>query len=238
MKLLYIFPHPDDESFGPACAINKQKRQGHEVHLLTLTKGGATKVRFKYDYSIEEMGEVRFREMLEVEKVLNLDSMKVLDLPDSGLKEMDPRIIEHEVQSRIQLIKPDVVITYPVHGISGFHDHLITHHVVKRVYLEMKEQGHDYLQRLAFFTIDQARAEANEGMHKLSGSTPEEVDCKMSVDPEDIEANQKSLACYKTYQEVIAKSINKGPSYDYAVYEFFQESFDPPVDDITSGLNI
>ena len=41
--MLYIFPHPDDESFGPAAVIDKSIKSGDEVHLLTLTKGGATK---------------------------------------------------------------------------------------------------------------------------------------------------------------------------------------------------
>ena len=58
MRVLYIFPHPDDESYGPAVAISRQRRQGHEVYLLSLTKGGATKQRFKYGYSVAEMGEV------------------------------------------------------------------------------------------------------------------------------------------------------------------------------------
>ncbi len=58
MRILYIFPHPDDESFGPANAMSKQVREGNEVYLLTLTKGGATKQRHKYGYSIKEMGEV------------------------------------------------------------------------------------------------------------------------------------------------------------------------------------
>jgi len=35
MKILYVFPHPDDESFGPARAIAAQVRAGHEVFLLT-----------------------------------------------------------------------------------------------------------------------------------------------------------------------------------------------------------
>jgi LmbE family N-acetylglucosaminyl deacetylase len=48
MKVLYVFAHPDDESFGPARAMFKQRREGHEVHLLTLTRGGATKQRHKY----------------------------------------------------------------------------------------------------------------------------------------------------------------------------------------------
>lgn len=97
MKILYIFPHPDDESFGPARAISSQVRAEHEVYLLTLTRGGATKERFKYGYSIEEMGEVRFNEMNEVAKVLGLTEMIVLDFPDSGLKELDPREIEKDV---------------------------------------------------------------------------------------------------------------------------------------------
>jgi LmbE family N-acetylglucosaminyl deacetylase len=98
MKILYIYPHPDDESFGAAHVISKQRRQGHELYLLTLSRGGATKQRFKYNYSIAEMGEVRYREMLEVEKVLDLTEMMVLDLPDSGLKEIDPREIEDVVK--------------------------------------------------------------------------------------------------------------------------------------------
>ena len=72
MKILYIYPHPDDESFGPAHVTAKQRRQGHAVYLLTLTKGGATKQRFKYNYSIEQMGNIRYQEMLNVVKVLIL----------------------------------------------------------------------------------------------------------------------------------------------------------------------
>ena len=48
MRILYIYPHPDDESFGPAGVMAKQRREGHEVHLLTLTRGGATRQRHRY----------------------------------------------------------------------------------------------------------------------------------------------------------------------------------------------
>ena len=69
MKILYIFPHPDDEAFGPAAAISYHRRVGHDVFLLTLTKGGATKERLKYNYTVKQMGEVRYAEMQQVEKV-------------------------------------------------------------------------------------------------------------------------------------------------------------------------
>ena len=48
MRILYVYPHPDDESFGPARAMAAQRRQGHEVYLLTLTRGEATKVRHTF----------------------------------------------------------------------------------------------------------------------------------------------------------------------------------------------
>jgi LmbE family N-acetylglucosaminyl deacetylase len=38
MRILYLFPHPDDESFGPAPVIKQQIENGHQVFLLTLTK--------------------------------------------------------------------------------------------------------------------------------------------------------------------------------------------------------
>jgi len=153
MRILYIFPHPDDESFGSAPVQMQLIENGHEVFLLTLTKGGATKVRHKLGLSVEQMGEIRYREMLQVEKVLRLTGMTVLDLPDSGLHEMDPREIEKIVAAHIEQIKPQLVVSYPVHGCSGYHDHLVTHAVVKRVFLELKSAGGVYLKRLAFITF-------------------------------------------------------------------------------------
>ena len=52
--------------------------------------------------------------------MLDLSGMTVLDLPDSGLKEMDPREIEQAVIYEIERTRPDVIVTFPVHGISGF----------------------------------------------------------------------------------------------------------------------
>ena len=150
---MYIYPHPDDESFGPAAVMYDQLRDGHEVYLLTLTRGGATKQRFKLGIDVNEMGEIRFKEMLKVKETLGLTGMLVLDLPDSGLAEMDPREIEKIVRDHIEKIKPDVVVSYPVHGVSGFPDHLVIHAVVKRVFLELKDSGCDYLKRLAFNTV-------------------------------------------------------------------------------------
>lgn len=237
MRLLYIFPHPDDESFGPALAISKQIRSGDKVFLLTLTKGGATKQRHKFGYSIEQMGEVRHKEMLEVEKTLGLAGMTVLDLPDSGLKEIDPRIIENAIKEEINSVKPDIIITYAVHGISGFHDHLVSHAVVKRVYCELKDTGNSSVKRLALFTLTEKTArDEMESPFRLSGSTDDEIDCIIQTDNIDAVNLKNALMCYETYKDVIrdTKIIEQLP--DKVCFEFFQENFNPAVTSLSEGL--
>ncbi|MBD3374642.1 PIG-L family deacetylase [candidate division KSB1 bacterium] len=237
MKILYIYPHPDDESFGPAHVMSLQRRQGHEVYLLTLTKGGATKQRFRLNLTVDEMGEVRYKEMLNVAKILDLSDMTVLDLPDSGLKEMDPREIERVIKNHIGKIQPQVILTYAVHGISGFHDHLVSHAVVKRVFVELRDNGATYLKRLAFVTLREEIASNSPHFH-LNGSKPNEIDCVVHVEQHDMERFQRALDCYETFQETIDKSGVRDMMTTEAVFEIYQEQHDPPLTDLCQGLTL
>ena len=160
--------------------------------------------------------------------------MTLLDLPDSGLKEMDPRMIENVIKMEIEKIKPEVIVTYPVHGISGFHDHLVTHAVVKRVYLELRERV-NYLKRLAFITLTIQQAEQNQHFH-LNGSTDEEIDCIIELDQENIDKNLAALDCYRTYREMIEKSGIKDFIGKYSYFEIFGENFNPVINDLFDRL--
>lgn len=234
MKILYIFPHPDDESFGPAPAISAQLKKGNEVHLLTLTKGEATKQRFKLGVNKKEMGEIRYREMLCVEKVLGLTSMTVLDLPDNELKWMNPIELENVIENEIHRLKPDVIITYAVHGISGFHDHLVSHAVVKRVFCQLKSDGNPYPKRLAFFT---RQGEVfKDGKFRLEASKNEEIKVIETCTEEDMEKFRKALDCYVTYQETIEESNVKELTSNRVPFELFDEETTTTYDTITEGL--
>jgi len=234
MKILYVFPHPDDESFGTAHVMAKQLREGHEVYLLTLTKGGATKVRFKYNYSVEEMGEVRYQEMKNVKSVLGLTGMTVLDLPDSGLKEMNPEEIEKAVVDEIMKIRPEVVVSYPVHGISGFQDHLVMHAVIKSVFCRLRKE-HNFLKRLAFITVSKEDSEVSE-MFKLSFSNEDEIDCVIIAEDSDIKKAFEALDCYVTFSETIEKSGIKKILNHKVNFEIFQEEHNPVLNDLFQNL--
>jgi N-acetylglucosamine malate deacetylase 2 len=234
MRVLYIFPHPDDESFGPAAAMWKQKKAGHEVFLLTLTKGEATKQRLSLGVSKQKMGEIRFNEMKEVAKVLELNGMDVWNFPDGQLCELDPRELEKAIEKHICMLKPDVIVSYPVHGISGFHDHLVMHAVIKRLFLEMIDKGVDYLKRLAFFTLpdNPSQPSMQDGFFRMKLSPPQFIDCIITLDTEDIAKLEQALNCYVTYQQTI-KAVGVVEKIGNKVYfEFFGEDFQEPVDDL------
>ncbi len=235
MKILYVFPHPDDESFGPALAIARQLRDGHRVFLLTLTRGEATRQRHRLGLSLEEMGEVRFREMQEVERILGLSGMTVLDFPDSRLAGLDPRTLETAVEGHIREVRPDVVVTYPVHGISGFPDHLVSHAVVKRAFCRLRDEEPDAApKRLAFFTL--AESDEPDGLFELSVSAPEEIDVAQDVGDEEVARAQEALAAYETYQEVVEAADPLGRAGRTVYFEVFQETHSPRLDCVTREL--
>jgi N-acetylglucosamine malate deacetylase 2 len=236
VRFLYVFPHPDDESFGPVLAITGQRRAGHEVHLLTLTRGGATRQRHRLGYSVEEMGRVREEEMRRVARVLELASLRVLDLPDGGLKEMDPREIEAVVEAHVREVRPDVLVTYAVKGVSGFPDHLVSHAVVKRVYCDLRARGEGGPpRRLALFTIGESQ-DPDAGPIRLHASSAGEIDCEIRASAEDVEVSRRALACYETYAETIREHDPLGRMDGRAYFELFGESHDPPLTDLAAGL--
>ena len=233
-RILYIFPHPDDESFGPGPVIARQRREGHEVHLFTLTRGEATSQREKHGYSKEEMGEVRYEEMQNVARALDLTSMDVLELPDGGLDLMDPIELEKIVRAKIEEVRPDIVVTYYTHGISGHLDHLVTHAVVKRAFCALQSDGASYLKRLALFTLDDDPKDRPE---HLRGTPMERIDCVIPLDDEDLERGRDALSAYETYKDVIEAHRPLETIADGVCFVFFGEPREPQVSDLFEGLD-
>ncbi len=235
-RILYVFPHPDDESFGPGPLMAKQRRQGHAVYLLTLTRGEATTQRARYGYSKEEMGAVRYREMQAVAQTLGLTDLTVLDFPDGGLADLDPRVLEEAVAACVERVQPNVVVTYAVHGISGHPDHLVAHAVVKRVFCALRAEGAGYLRRLAFFTLTEENT-TNRPAH-LKGSPPEAIDCTVAFEEADRAQGKAALACYETYRDVVEAHQPLRHVAGGVCFSLFGEQRQPPLDDLFAGLAV
>ncbi|MBK9192973.1 MAG: PIG-L family deacetylase [Crocinitomicaceae bacterium] len=237
-RTLYIFPHPDDESFGPAPVIYRQTKRGEEVFLLTLTRGGATKVRFKYNYTIDEMGEVRVKEMEKVKQVLNLTGMDIWDMEDGSLAYMNPVDLENRVAEHIKKINPDIVVTYAVHGISGHHDHLAIHATIKRIFSESDRNiKFPAWKRLALFTFPKPENSEQDGaMAHVRTSPVNMIDCVVELNQEEKLKLREALYCYDTFVEVIESTKVIDHIGDKVYFEFFNEDFKPVLKDIADRL--
>lgn len=232
MKILYIFPHPDDESFGPAPGMRQQVKNGHDVILLTLTKGGATKQRHKLNLTVGQMGEIRAVELRLASEVIG-SRLILKDLPDSGLKRMDPREIEKVIEDVILEVLPDVVVTYAVHGISGFHDHLVCHAVVKRVFCELKGRP-GMPRRLALYTLSEEMEKTEH--FSLSSSPAGDIGCILNTSEDEVKTGIRALDCYVTYLETIEKTGIREMVKNDVCFEIFMESHVPPLNDLFEDL--
>jgi LmbE family N-acetylglucosaminyl deacetylase len=232
---LYVFPHPDDECFGPVPGIARQLREGHDVHLLTLTRGEATSQRERLGYSKAEMAETRYQEMQDVADTLGLTSLTVLEYSDGELAELNPLVLEDEVADHLHDTEPDVVITYPVHGVSGHPDHLVTHAIVKRVACALRSDGAPFPRRLAFFTLPPPSEDADRAAH-LRHSPSALIDCELPIETVDLDAGRAALYCYETYRPVIEKHQPLESVGDHLSYEIFGETHDPPLSSLLENL--
>ncbi len=235
MTLLYIFPHPDDESFGPGPAIARQVRQGHAVSILTLTRGGATKVRHGLGLSVDEMGDVRANETRRAAAALGA-ALTLLDFPDGGLDDLDPRELERAVTREIEAVRPDVVVTYVGHGNSVHPDHLVAHAVVKRAYCAARDATGDRgPRRLAFFSLVE-EALGGAPSH-LRGVPRDALDALVTPTDADRQRGHAALACYETYAAVVAEHRPLDSVAGGVGFVLFQEAHDPPLGDLTDGLD-
>lgn len=126
------------------------------------------------------------------------------------------------------------MVTYAIHGVSGFEDHLVSHAVVKSVYCDMQRAGKAYPKRLALYT--HFSEDEGDGKFNLTSSKIEDIDCWVEASEQDYQKFLDALDCYETYQQVIEDS-NVKEEVGYRVpFEIFQEDFDPPLDDITAQL--
>ena len=233
--LLYVFPHPDDESFGPGPAIARQVREGHAVHLLTLTRGGATRERHRLGLSVEAMGAVREREMAGVAEALGLASLAVLDLPDGGLAALDPREVERPIAEAVRRLRPDVLASYDVFGNSGHPDHLVTYAAARRLFHALRDAEPEAApRRYAGFTVlDDQLADAPG---HLRGVPRERAGAVVTFTAADRAAGERALACYATYADVVARHRPLDTVASGVGFVLAGEHPAPPLDDLTAGL--
>jgi N-acetylglucosamine malate deacetylase 2 len=140
-KLLAVFAHPDDESFGPAGTIARYAATGVEVHLLTATRGEAGVWQNK-DLEEKNKGNkihyVREEELLKSASVLGIKSVEFMDYEDGRLCNALYHEIAGKIIRKINDFKPQVILTVERLGVSGHLDHIAISMITTYSFLKTK----------------------------------------------------------------------------------------------------
>lgn len=117
--IVAVFAHPDDEAFGPSGTIAKLAKN-NTVYLLCATKGEAGAK--KGEKQIDNVREVELRNSA---KILGVKKIYFLGFEDGTLSNSIYHKLAQEIEKKLILLKPSVLITFEIGGISGHIDHIV-----------------------------------------------------------------------------------------------------------------
>ena len=124
LVLLAVFAHPDDEAYRPGGTLALLSRRGVRVHLLTATRGQAGSCGDPPLCAPEELPAVRERELRCACAALGIEPPRLLDYQDGHLGEADPEEIVAQILGVVDVVRPQVILTFGPDGLSGHPDHV------------------------------------------------------------------------------------------------------------------
>ena len=137
--LAAVFAHPDDESFGCAGALALAHDAGRATRLLLVTRGEAGNAE---GISDEELGGIREDEMRCAAGKIGLDEVTVLEgYVDGGVADAPFDQLVAEIATWLADRRPDAVITFGPHGITGHADHIVVGSATRWAVERLAEEG-------------------------------------------------------------------------------------------------
>ncbi|MGZ3637503.1 MAG: PIG-L deacetylase family protein [Ktedonobacterales bacterium] len=128
-RLMGIFAHPDDESFGMAGTMARATMGGHQVAIVCATRGEEGKIADPSLATQENLAQVREQELRNACKAVGVADVSFLDYIDGHLAEADVTEVVGRVVYHMRRFRPDVVVTFAPNGGYGHVDHMAIHRI-------------------------------------------------------------------------------------------------------------
>lgn len=122
-RLVAVFAHPDDETFGPGGTFARYAAAGVDMTLVCGTRGEAGSIGHSRSYGPALLGRIRQAELEAAAEVLGFRRLVVLGYPDGGVSNIEMDRGTDAVLAILDEIEPEVVIAFHPSGISGHPDH-------------------------------------------------------------------------------------------------------------------
>ena len=126
-RLMTIFAHPDDESFGCAGTLARATRLGRPVAVVCATRGEEGQIADPALATPDNLGVVREQELRTAMAAVGVRDVTFLDYIDGHLAEAVHDEALSKVVAQIRRFRPDVVLTFDPKGGYGHVDHMAIH---------------------------------------------------------------------------------------------------------------
>jgi len=121
--ILGVWAHPDDETFSMGGLIACASANGQKVACVTATKGDAGKTSDTKRWPQDRLADIRAKELKEALAILGNVDHFWLEYKDGCLCDCGVKRAVTELETIIDKVKPDTIITFEPQGITGHSDH-------------------------------------------------------------------------------------------------------------------
>lgn len=215
-KIMGIFAHPDDDTFGPGGTFAKYAKAGHDVHILTATAGQAGRAA---GLPIEStLGEHRKKELKDAFSIMGVSHSRLLNFYDGSLCEHQIPLLQHFILEEVQKFKPDVIIIYERNGISLHLDHI----AVTKAVITLYDVGKITVPKIYYFGLPREIMSYFGREGGLGDEKRAIIDIKDFLDTK-IKAMKSHLSQEKDWKMIIERfEIAKKQYKDFPNQEYFQ----------------
>ncbi len=126
-RLMTIFAHPDDETFGCSGVMARIIAQGGAVAVVCATRGEAGEIADPALATPATLPQVRERELRAAMAAVGVTDVNFLDYHDGHLPQAPRGEAIGRIVALIRRFKPDIIVTFNSNGIYGHPDHMVIH---------------------------------------------------------------------------------------------------------------
>lgn len=135
-RILVFTAHPDDEGIA-AGTMYENYKAGGTTFLICATYGEKGKSHLEKLVSDAALKKIRKEELLKAAKVLKIDEVIFLGLPDAAVKENAKKLFEKSLPL-IKELDPDQILSFGPDGMSAHWDHITVGNVALRIAKKLK----------------------------------------------------------------------------------------------------
>ena len=216
LKLMAIFPHPDDETLGLGPTFARYAAEGIETYLVCATHGERGWFESEGpDPGFEGVARIRTGELQRAADNLGLHEVTFLDYIDGDVDQANPAEIIRKLVAQIRRVRPQVIVTFAPDGGYGHPDHIALSQFTNAAIVCAADESHEdglASHRVSKFyymvdSVDIVRAanEAFGGLHmEIDGVIRHHVgweDWQITTvlnNQKDMDKVKKAIQCHKS----------------------------------------